>query len=84
MATIACFNPASETWSESGEMKQARMRHNVIYNGEDFIVVGGEARMATETCTLKNNKFQCVEHEPTLDLYRDYPELFLVEDSFCS
>ena len=59
----------------------ARRGHAVIYDGENFLVVGGFGNFKNEVCTLSGN-MTCVEQSETLDYYAYYPELFLVTEDF--
>ena len=64
----------------------ARRGHGVLVNDEAFIVVGGLGKYyTTERCALDSddNVVTCVEQQPTLNHYELYPEMHLVDDSFC-
>ena len=55
----------------------------------DFLmVIGGnwyaDDGFPTEKCTIKNNGVTCKYQKQTLKEYIDYPELFLVPNSYCS
>ena len=83
LKTITNFNSSTNTWSNIGSLITARQGHNVIYDGSNLIVVGGERQVKTEVCRLLNDKMFCVEQTPELFGYANYPELFLVSDNFC-
>ena len=64
----------------------------MIFDGSDIIVVGGDNRnidpgshglMKTEKCTIAEGQMNCVEQDPELENYENYPEIFLVEEGFC-
>ena len=64
-------------------MNSAREGHNVIFDGAQFLVIGGDGRYQTEKCTLANDQMTCAEQNPELNNYVDYPELYLVPSAFC-
>ena len=63
-------------------MKLARSGHAVIFDGSQFLVVGGGGDIKTENCALIGDTVTCTEQQFGLDDYSDYPELMLVEDDF--
>ena len=72
------------TWSKVGDMVKGREGHNVIHDGNVFLVVGGNGfDMKTEKCSLVDDKIKCLAQFPELDNYNNYPELFLVAADFC-
>ena len=70
-------------WTKAGELNQARYGHNVIFDGQYIIVVGGSSSKDTERCQLQNDTITCTTQDPKLASYYFYPELFLVSDAFC-
>ena len=70
-------------WTQVGELNQAKSGHNVIYDGEYLIVVGGGSYQFTEKCTIKNESVTCTSQNPELASYYLYPELFLVTENYC-
>lgn len=73
-------------WNKAGEMVNGREGHNVIYDGQFFIVVGGSGgsdALSTEKCTIENEEMACSSQLPQLDKYAYYPELFLVPHEYC-
>ena len=77
---------------KAGTLKHGRRGHGAIFDGEKFLVIGGEGVLPgdkylarrlieTEVCTLKGQRMTCVEQATALEGYR-YPELFLVADDF--
>ena len=70
-------------WTKAGELNQARNGHNVIYDGEYLMVIGGDKHRQTEKCSLVDGSVTCTSQNPVLYSYSDYPELFLVSDDFC-
>ena len=85
-ATIGRMDDSGQ-WSKAGELNQANHGHNVIFDGQYIIVVGGSSLRGdpkdTERCQLQNGAITCTTQEPKLDDYHVYPELFLVPDAFC-
>ena len=79
---IAQFNPDSNKWTKLGHLQNARHEFGVIEVGNSYIVIGGQDEKKTETCQLVNSTVSCVEREPTLEEFREYPELFLVDSTF--
>ena len=78
------FEAYSSKALKSGNLKQARSRHNVIAIDEStVIVVGGRKTRETEVCTLTGQKFTCVKQSPELTDYAEYPELFIVPQDYC-
>ena len=70
-------------WSQVGDLYQQRLSHNVIYDGNYALVVGGDdGRFYTEKCQLSIEGFYCMRQEPELSMY-DYPALFLVSFNYC-
>ena len=62
-------------------MKLGRQGHSVIYDGENFLVVGG-VNSITEVCTLDELEMTCKERGSALREYIDYPALFLTADDY--
>ena len=85
--TVAKLDSISHEWSKAGGLNKGRWGHNTIFDGTDIIVVGGysgkNVSLKTEKCTIAEDKITCVEQEPSLVNYYEYPELFLVGDDFC-
>ena len=79
------------TLSKAGTLNRGRRGHNVIFDGEKFLVVGGWAKKWLESsspyanievCTLSGSTMTCVEKQTSLANYALYPALFLVPDDF--
>ena len=85
--TIAKLDSISYEWTKAGDLIVGRRGHNAIFDGSDFIVVGGNKSggglVKTEKCTIAEGKVTCVEQNPALVNHYFYPELFLVEDGYC-
>ena len=70
-------------WTQVGDLNQARSSHNVIFDGENMMVIGGTGTYQTEKCSINSWSVSCTSQNPELYFYDDYPGLFLVSDSFC-
>ena len=73
------------TWTQLGSMVKGHDLHNVIYLNGHFLVVGGSGEQRkTEKCTLTGaypNGISCVEQEPELNYYSNWPELLPISGS---
>ena len=56
--TIARLDLTTTTWSKLGDLKTGRIGHGVIYDGQVFLVVGGNGNRKTEKCTLSGTEFK--------------------------
>ena len=59
----------------------------MIYDGSAFIVVGGpgsDDTFKTERCKLNQNEIICEEYGQELRNYAYYPEMIIVDASFCN
>ena len=87
--TIGRLDPSSGTWSRVGQLVTGRAGHNVIFDGVDFIVVGGYwpprlQSVNTEVCSINDEQaVSCISQKPEWTGYAYYPEFLLVSDSFC-
>ena len=67
-----------------------RASHNLIYDGQFLLVIGGkttddnEDAMMSEKCTILNEEVECTSQMPVLTDYINYPELFLVPSDYCT
>lgn len=48
--TVECFDPTSERWIDIGQMPSPGLRHSLVPDGDNFIVLGG---YSLETGVLK-------------------------------
>ena len=82
--TIAKLDSTSFEWTKAGDLITERRGHNAIFDGKNFIVVGGypssNGAVNTEKCSISEGQVTCVEQDPTLIHYKFYPELFLVQE----
>ena len=80
---IAKFNPASDQWTEIGNLQQSRRGFSIIAMGTKFIVMGGySGDMHTEVCELKNEFIKCTSRKPTLKDFVYYPALMTVSSDY--
>ena len=63
-------------------MKQARNGHAVVFDGTQFLVIGGQGDLKTENCVPTGNTITCTEQQLGLDKYTHFPELMLVDDNY--
>ena len=71
-------------WSRVGDLNRGRRGHNVIFEGNYALVIGGySGTLPTEKCILSSNGVNCTEQSPSLYNYAFYPELFMVAPDFC-
>ena len=70
-------------WTYAGRLNQSRRGHNIIYDGEYLMVIGGAGDRLTEKCLIEDGSFSCTSQRPKLYKYYAYPELFLVSCIFC-
>ena len=68
-------------WTWAGELIERRSGHNVIYDGQNMMIIGDSGQ--TEKCLVQDGLVSCTLQEPELINYESYPELFLVSDGFC-
>lgn len=80
---IGRFDKSTLGWTKAGELNSAREGHGGIFNGDVFIIAGGDAKYQTEACSIENGEIFCMAQAPVLDRYYVYPEMYLVDDVFC-
>ena len=83
--TIGKLN-ADLLWSKVGDLNKGRFGHNVIFDGNSALVVGGwgeNDNMSTENCSVSSSGIICTDQSPSLNGYGSYPELFMVCPNFC-
>ena len=75
---------ADLVWTRVGNLNRGRQGHNVIFDGQYALVVGGIAgTFSTEKCIISTSGVHCMEQSPSLYRYELYPELFMVPPNFC-
>ena len=83
LENIARLDEVTQTWSLAGKLKSSRSGHGVIFDGSNFLVIGGYENQKTENCVLEGTVMTCIEQEsPALDNYRAYPALFLTDNNY--
>ena len=56
--TIARLDLATTSWIKLGELQTGRRGHGVIFDGEVFLVIGGDWNYKTEKCTLSGKELK--------------------------
>ena len=84
MKRIGRLDEATRTWSLAGSMKRARSGHSVVFDGENFLIIGGPGYgdLKIETCSLDGGEVTCTDMPIALKKYYKYPEVMLVDDDF--
>ena len=77
-STIGRFDPIKNSWTELGKLWRPRFGHGVIQVDNEFIVVGGDANLPSESCKLNGQSMKCASREPGLTKFVNYPELMLI------
>ena len=89
LKTITEFNTITKQWEKRGDLKEARQAHRVVVHQSEFIVVGGNADLPTERCTLThdlvggNSTIKCKRVDPVLNGYGRLPGLMRVSFDYC-
>ena len=79
---IARLDASTTVWSKAGTLVTGRFFHNAVFDGENFLIIGGPGSLKTEVCSLSGQSVTCTETFNSLDDYYAYPELFLVPGDF--
>ena len=79
---IGRLDAVTRTWSLVGSLKQTRYGHAVIFDGFQFLVVGGSGDFKTENCVPNGTTITCSEQQLELINYYCYPELMLVDENY--
>ena len=82
MTQIGRLDAVTRTWSLAGSLKGGKRAPGVVFDGEQFIVIGGADYSRTENCVLTGESITCTEQESGLDDYAYYPELLLVDSDY--
>ena len=80
--SIGRLDAVTLTWSLAGSLKQARNGHAVIFDGTQFLVIGGPGEFKTENCVPNGDTVTCTEQQKGFDHYYSYPELMLVDGNY--
>ena len=85
MTKIGRLDSVTTTWASVGELAQARWSHNVLWTGNEFLVVGGaQDNLNTETCVFNDQyNLVCTGRTPKFSKYNQWPQVILVEDDYC-
>ena len=83
LSNIGRLDAVSRTWSLAGHLNQGRHAHGVIFDGGQFLVIGGRDNQKTESCFPNGETVTCIQQEGEgLSTYASYPELALVADDY--
>ena len=80
--SIFRLSGSSWTWSNVGQLNSVRRGHGVILANNKFTVVGGDGNQKNEACLLDNEQFTCTELSSSLNGYRWWPILHLVDENY--
>ena len=83
LTTIGRLDIKTRKWTNAGDLVVERRGHNVIFDGQYVLVVGGMGTYKTEKCSIENERLTCASQSPELTDCRYYPELFLVPEAYC-
>ena len=72
----------TKKWSLAGTLNFGRYGHGAIFDGEQFLVLGGYGEVKSEYCTLQGKNVTCQSHIVDFLYWRYYPEIFLVDDTY--
>ena len=83
---IARLDLGTTSWSKLGDLTTYRDQHNVIYDGEVFMVIGGQFsdNLHSEKCSLSGSTMTCTRQKPYLTDYSRTPALIMVPEDFCT
>ena len=82
LTTIGRLDAVTRTWSLAGKLNKGRNGHGVIFDGGQFLVIGGDGTFKTENCIPNGETVTCTEVGKALNDYSYYPELALVADDY--
>ena len=82
VTTIAKFNPTTNIWTKLGNLQFSRYAFGAIEIQKQFLIMGGEGKKRTETCTITGKSIKCKSREPTLNNFQNYPALMVVETDY--
>ena len=86
--TVASFSTITKEWKKLGNLKEARLEHEVFVHQGEFVIVGGDFEwgeadeMTTERCELNNDEIRCKAIEPKLFNVNN-PVMMSVPHDYC-
>lgn len=87
VSTIGRFDLTTRKWTKAGDLVTGRAGHNIIYDGNYLLVIGGypgnNEPVMSEKCSITNGQVTCTSQPPELTNYSYYPELYLVQTGYC-
>ena len=72
-STIGRFDLTTRQWTKSGDLVSGRRGHNVIYDGNYLLVIGGDGNLMSRKCSIENGQVACISQTPELNKYSGYP-----------
>ena len=82
LSYIARLDAVRKSWSLAGVLNKGRSGHGVIFDGMQFLVVGGYGTTKIEKCITNGETVTCTQIGKGLYNYAYYPELRLVADNY--
>ena len=83
LSRIGRLDAVTRTWSLAGSLIQSRRGHAVVFDGSQFLVIGGTGYYQTEYCVPNGVTITCTQNLGLgLYNYAYYPELMLVDDNY--
>ena len=82
LKNIGRLDAVTRTWPLAGQLNQSRYGHGVIFDGGQFLVIGGAGTRETESCIPNGETVTCTQVGEGLSNYAYYPELALVADDY--
>ena len=79
---IGRLDAVTRTWSLAGSLNKPRDGHAVVFDGFQFLVIGGDGDFKTENCVPNETTVNCTEQQLGLDNYEAYFEIMLVDANY--
>ena len=91
-SAVVRLDLSTTSWIKLGDLTVPRSYHDVVYDGEVFMVIGGSTwngtvghtEMNTEKCSISESTMTCLEQSPMLNNYHRHPALIMVPEDFCT
>ena len=80
--SIARFDEESKKWSKIGVLNTKRSSLSVIYDGDAFLVVGGDSSAEIEKCQFNEAQMTCSDYTERLKGYTKNTVLFLIDRKY--
>ena len=63
ISKIGRLDAVTRTWSLAGSFNKARSGHAVVFDGNNFLVIGGLGTFKTEKCVQNSTRITCTEQQ---------------------